>query len=164
MTRDPNDETRADSKARRAQSRTAKRAGTEAAPRAPEKIRYARAKFGDVVLVCTKCAKRQGLPKGYIRTVLKQALKARAGAFEERIPKGRIPKPRLVEVGCLGPCPKRAVAVATTASLAQGRIVLVDPSGDPDAILDALLPDFGPKATLTPPGAPEDDRSGSRIP
>ncbi|MDO9427090.1 MAG: (2Fe-2S) ferredoxin domain-containing protein [Methylobacterium sp.] len=139
--------------------RKARSAGTETAPRAPEKIRYARAKFGDVVLVCTKCAKRQGLPKGRIRTVLKQALMARAGTF-----KGRIPKPRLVEVGCLGPCPKRAVAVATTASLAQGRIVLVDPSGDPDAILDALLPDFGPKATLTPPGALEDDRSGSRIP
>lgn len=122
----------------------------------PEKIRYARAKFDAVVLVCTKCAKRQGLPKGAVRSVLKRAMKERAGSSKDRRA-----KPRFVEVGCLGPCPKRAVAVATTASLARGRIVLVDPAGDRQAILDALLPDFGPKATLTPPGAPEHE-SGPR--
>jgi hypothetical protein len=119
-------------------------------PLQPEKIRYARAKFDAVVLVCAKCAKRQGLPKGTLRSVLKRAMKERAGSSKERRA-----KPRLVEVGCLGPCPKRAVAVATTASLARGRIALVDPAGDRQAILDALLPEFGPKAPLTPPGAPE---------
>jgi len=117
----------------------------------PEKIRYARAKFDAVVLVCTKCLKRQGLPKGTLRSVLKRAMKERAGPSKDRHA-----KPRLVEVGCLGPCPKRAVAVATTASLARGRIALVDPAGDRQAILDALLPDFGPKATLTPPGGSVD--------
>lgn len=125
----------------------------------PDKIRYARAKFGDVVLVCTKCAKRQGLPKGAVRTILKRALKESGGSS-----KGGLLKPRLVEVGCLGPCPKRTVAVATTASLAEGRIVLIDPAGDRRAILAALLPDFGPKAKLTPLGTPEDPCSGPRAP
>ncbi|MCJ2080993.1 (2Fe-2S) ferredoxin domain-containing protein [Methylobacterium sp. J-090] len=135
----------------------AKFAAGETAPRPPGKIRYARAKFGDVVLVCTKCAKRQGLPKGAMRATLKRALKERAGPS-----KGQVLKPRLVEVGCLGPCPKRAVAVATTASLARGRIALIDPTGDRQAILDALLPDFGPKAALRPSGALEDPGSGPR--
>lgn len=159
MTRDLTTVTRAGSEGVRAKAERGKSGRREAAPREPEKIRYARAKFGDVILICTKCAKRQGLPKGAVRATLKRALKERAGSSE-----ARVSKPRLVEVGCLGPCPKRTVAVATTASLARGRIVLVDPAGDRQTILDALLPDFGPKAALTPPGAPEDDGSGPRIP
>jgi hypothetical protein len=159
MKRDRTDVARADTEARGESARGKKIKVRETAPPGPEKIRYARAKFDAVVLVCTKCAKRQGLPKGTLRSVLKRAMKERAGSSKERMA-----KPRLVEVGCLGPCPKRAIAVATTASLARGRIALVDPAGDRQAILDALLPDFGPKAALTPPGAPEDNGSGPRIP
>ena len=157
MTRDRRDVTREDSGRRGGISAAVESGSGGPAPHAPEKIRYARAKFGDVVLVCAKCAKRQGLPKGGLRATLKRALKDRAGPSKERGP-----KPRLVEVGCLGPCPKRAVAVATTASLARGRIALIDPTGEPQALLDALLPDFGPKATLTPSGALEAPGSGPR--
>ncbi|WP_246733075.1 (2Fe-2S) ferredoxin domain-containing protein [Methylobacterium sp. BTF04] len=95
----------------------------------------ARAGFSDVVLVCTKCAKRQGLKKGTLRGMLKRALKRGSG--------GR--KTRVIEVGCLGPCPKRALAVATSASLAAHRIHLLDPALAPEAAAALLFPDFGPK-------------------
>lgn len=105
----------------------------------PARIRVARAKFTELVLVCTKCVKRQGLKKGSLRSRLKRGLKARPLAG----------KPRVVEVGCLGPCPKRALAVATAESLAKRRIHLIDPAATPAQAVDALFPDFGPKGTLT---------------
>jgi hypothetical protein len=112
------------------------------APR-PARIRMARTKFSELVLVCAKCAKRQGLKKGSLRRGLKRALEVR-----ER--EGRlVGKPRVVEVGCLGPCPKRALAVATAESLAKQRIHLLDPAATPEQTIDALFPDFGPKGALT---------------
>lgn len=102
---------------------------------APPRIRLARAGFTDLVLVCSKCAKRQGLKKGAVRALLKRTLK--------RMPDA--PRTRVVEVGCLGPCPKRALAVATSASLAARRIHLLDPASPPDAAVAALFPDRGPK-------------------
>ncbi len=107
---------------------------------APARIRMARAGFTDLVLVCAKCTKRQGLKKGAVRGLLKRALK---GA-----PEGR--RMRVVEVGCLGPCPKRALAVATSASLAVRRIHLLDPAASPEAAIASLFPDFGPKAVAEP--------------
>ncbi|KAB1076242.1 hypothetical protein [Methylobacterium planeticum] len=63
-------------------------------------------------------------------------------------------KVRVVETGCLGPCPKRALAVATGASLAARKILLLDPAATPDEAMAAILPDFSPKAALAPgPGA-----------
>ncbi|MCJ2037236.1 (2Fe-2S) ferredoxin domain-containing protein [Methylobacterium sp. J-068] len=99
------------------------------------RVRLARSKFSELVLVCAKCAKRQGLKKGALRGRLKRELKGRALAG----------KPRVVEVGCLGPCPKHALAVATTESLAKQRIHLIDPESTPAQTVDALFPDFGPK-------------------
>lgn len=110
-----------------------------AAPAAP-RIRMARAGFSDLVLVCTKCAKRQGLKKGAVRGMLKRSLKRR--------PLAR--KTRVVEVGCLGPCPKRALAVATSDSLAARRIHLLDPAAPGEVAVAMLFPDFGPKAELEP--------------
>ncbi len=93
------------------------------------KVRTAKADFAEVVLVCGKCAKRQGVD----RKRLGRALKRAAGRPEgEARPKAR--KVKVVETGCLGPCPKRMLTVATTASLARGRVVLLDPT------LDALSP------------------------
>ncbi|MGU3540307.1 hypothetical protein [Methylobacterium sp. A54F] len=100
--------------------------------------RTAKAKFGEVVLVCRKCAKRQRLGRGDLRSLVKDAAKRAQ-------PRRRV---RVLETGCLGPCPKRLVAVATGASVAAGRIVLLDPAATPEAVAAALLPDFGPKAGL----------------
>lgn len=99
--------------------------------------------FSDLVLVCTKCAKRQGMKKGAVRVMLKRSLKHRANLSGSRKSKARV-----VEVGCLGPCPKRALAVATSASLAAHRIHLLDPLGSPEAAAALLFPDFGPKDVL----------------
>ena len=101
------------------------------ADRTPSRaVRTAKAKFSEVVAVCAKCAKRQGLPKRAIRDRVKAGLKqARPGT-----------KLRVVETGCLGPCPKRALAVATGSSVAAGRILLIDPASSPEAIVALLLP------------------------
>ncbi|GJE57952.1 (2Fe-2S) ferredoxin domain-containing protein [Methylobacterium trifolii] len=101
-------------------------------------VRTAKAKFAGIVAVCTKCAKRQGLPKRAVRDSLKAELQR--GRSGRRL--------RIVETGCLGPCPKRALAVATGASLAQGRILLLDPAASPAALLAAVLPDLRPNAPL----------------
>jgi predicted metal-binding protein len=119
--------------------------------RAP--ARSAKTKLTEVVLVCTKCAKRQGLRPRAIRTLLKKAGKE---ARREGRPEGA-GKLRIVETGCLGPCPKRAVAVATGASLAAGRVILLDPDAAPDTLLSAVRrpvsqrpanPEFGPNTAL----------------
>ena len=109
-------------------------------------VRTAKAKVCEVVLVCTKCGKRcakgRGLPKGALRDRLKAEIK-------QSRPK---PKLRIVETGCLGPCPKRLIAVATGASVAKGRVLLIDPEAPAAEILAALLPDRAARDTL-PQGA-----------
>ncbi|WP_243214583.1 MULTISPECIES: (2Fe-2S) ferredoxin domain-containing protein [Methylobacterium] len=108
----------------------------------------ARAGFSELVLVCGKCVKRQGLKKGSVRRLLRRELKA-------RVPSRKL---RVVEVGCLGPCPKRALAAATADSLAKRRIHLLDPAATPAQSIDALFPDFGPKGCLSLADAPTTDR------
>ncbi|WP_236960169.1 (2Fe-2S) ferredoxin domain-containing protein [Methylobacterium durans] len=102
--------------------------------------RTAKTKLSEIVLVCAKCAKRQSVGKRAVRRLLKSGLK---GTHPKR-------KVRIVETGCLGPCPKRALAVATGASLARGRVVLLDPAATPESAIMAILPEFGPKAALAP--------------
>ncbi|MEE7490989.1 hypothetical protein ACU4GR_24810 [Methylobacterium oryzae CBMB20] len=115
--------------------------------------RSAKTKLSEIVVVCSKCAKRQGLRGRDLRALLKKAGKraARDGGS------GRRQKLCIVESGCLGPCPKRAVAVATGASLAAGRVVLLDPAAEPAEALAAVLnpvlprravPEFGPNTAL----------------
>ena len=84
------------------------RAGIETTDMPLRRARTAKVGFAEFVLVCAKCAKRQALPKHAVRGMLKQAYKRRSASA----------KLRVVETGCLGPCPKRALAVATAASLA----------------------------------------------
>ena len=113
------------------------------------KTRSAKTKIAEVVVVCAKCAKRQGLRPRAVRDLLKGAVKH--AARDGRLPGGT--KIRVVESGCLGPCPKRALAVATGASLAAGRILLLDPGVKPEAALAAVFPardppEFGPIADL----------------
>ena len=115
-------------------------AETETEPRAlpGRPPRTAKAGFDDLVLVCAKCAKRQGFRKGEAAKRLKRALRARAGG-KAGIVKTRIVKTRIVESRCLGPCPKRLLTLATPDSLSRGRLLLIDPAL-PDAELDALVP------------------------
>lgn len=92
-------------------------------------VRTAKAKFGAIVAICTKCAKRQGLSKRALRDRLKAETKrSRPGVTL-----------RIVETGCLGPCPKRLIAVATGASVAGGRILLIDPEAPAAETLAAVL-------------------------
>jgi hypothetical protein len=113
----------------------------------------AKTKFTEVVAVCGKCAKRQGLRPRAVRALLKRA--GKQAAKDGRT--GSRTKLCIVESGCLGPCPKRAVAVATGASVAAGRVVLIDPAASPEEALAAVLqagrprpsaPEFGPNTAL----------------
>lgn len=89
------------------------------------------APWGAIALVCRKCGKKLGGGFGKkekhplaeeLRSALKQAGQRRAV--------------RVMEVGCLGLCPKSAVAVA-----AEGGVVLSVPGGtDPASVVAALLP------------------------
>lgn len=106
------------------------------------KVRVAKSKIEEVVLVCRKCQKRQAVAKRAVRDLIKRGLK---GVLPKR-------KVRIVETGCLGPCPKRAFAVATGASLASRKILLLDPAATPDEAAAAVFPDFRPKAALAPVG------------
>ena len=114
------------------------------------KVPTAKAKFGGLAVVCAKCAKRQGLKPKAIRSLLKDAHSDLCAEREGPAGKGGR-KPRklcVIESGCLGPCPKRAVAVATGRSLAAGRVVLLDPAAGREGARAALLPEFGPNAAL----------------
>lgn len=114
--------------------------------------RTARTKPAEVVLVCRKCARRLGLSGKEARRLAKAACRAAseaackaAGAQGGRQGDTQgCRKAKVVETGCLGPCPKRLLAVATGASLAAGRVALLDPRADPPA----ALPDFGPNARI----------------
>ena len=115
-------------------------------------VRTAKAKPAEIVLVCRKCARRAGLSPKEARRLAKRAS---AGAGP------RVRKAKVVETGCLGPCPKRLLAVATGSGLAAGRIALLDPRADPAGI----LPDFGPNAALTAPagaGARSGEQASAR--
>lgn len=90
--------------------------------------RTAKAGFSDVVLVCRKCAKRQEVDRKRLGRALKRA-------YRETARERGAGKVRVVETGCLGPCPKRMLTLATAQSLARRRVLLIDPS------LDALGPE-----------------------
>lgn len=86
------------------------------------------------VLVCKKCLKR--VPDG---RKVKRALKSAAKGLEVAQP-GR--RPRLVLTGCFGICPKRAVVVASGATLHRGEFVLLaDANQAADAVTVLMLPD-----------------------
>ena len=124
----------------------------------------AKTKLTEIVVVCSKCAKRQGLRPSAVRALLKKAGKQAA-----RDASGCRRKLRIVESGCLGPCPKRAIAVATGASVAAGRVVLLDPAAGPAEALAAVLhptlprrhaPEFGPNTALA--AVPPDESPPAR--
>jgi hypothetical protein len=112
----------------------------------------AKTKFGGIAVVCAKCAKRQGLRPKEIRGLLRDAYHDLGPDPAETGKTGKRRKLRILESGCLGPCPKRSVAVATGASLAAGRVLLIDPQAGVAGARAALLPEFGPNAGLAARG------------
>ena len=92
--------------------------------------RTAKTRLSGLVVVCAKCAKRQGLTKPELGRRVKRALR--------RVQPER--KVKVVSSGCLGPCPKRLVAVATPASLNARRLLLID-STCPASIAASLAAD-----------------------
>lgn len=97
-------------------------------------VRTAKARFSGLVVVCAKCAKRQGLAKRKVGRSLKRALER---AHPER-------KVKVVASGCLGPCPKRLIAVATPNSLSARRVLLLDPACPRDCAASLVTDDrFG---------------------
>jgi predicted metal-binding protein len=79
-----------------------------------------------VVLICKKCLKRSADGRE-MKRALKSEVKRRSIAQGTK-------RPRIVQTGCLGICPKRAVALATGATLDRGEYLLL---ADIDSIADA---------------------------
>lgn len=100
------------------------------------RLKSVRSDWSSTLLVCKKCSKKLGGgfgPKG--RTPLAKALRGHLG-----LKKGRKSAAGIVEVKCLGICPRGAVTVIDGA--APGAWMLVRAGTDLDEIADALgLPD-----------------------
>jgi len=95
-------------------------------------MREVASRWNAAVLVCGKCSKRVGGGFGDDgRTGLAKALRRQLG-----LKKGRKAAAGVVEVKCLGLCPKRQV-VALSAS-EPGRWKLIDPGADLDKVASAL--------------------------
>lgn len=91
------------------------------------------APWGGIVLVCRKCSKKLGGgfgPKGKLD--LADALRAELKAT------GRRRALRVVEVGCLSLCPKKAVTMAGPAQ--PGTVLAVPRRADIADVLKALAP------------------------
>jgi predicted metal-binding protein len=103
-------------------------------------IKRRRTAWEDIVLVCRKCSKktRGGFGSGG-KTRLAKALKK-----DLKLGKGRCAKVRVIEVGCLGLCPKNAVTVARGSQ--PGELLAV-PKG-------ASLDDIAATLEITPRGSP----------
>jgi predicted metal-binding protein len=92
------------------------------------------ARWEGAILVCGKCSKKVGGgfgPKG--RTPLAKALRDYLG-----LKKGRRASLGVVEVKCLGVCPKDAVVVLDAAR--PQRWLLARPGADVDALAAELVP------------------------
>ncbi len=91
------------------------------------------APWREIAMVCGKCSRK--LHGGFgkknkhgLAEVLKDALKAA----------GRRREVRVVEVGCLGLCPKRAVTAVSSAR--PGQVLAVPAGADPVQVLARLSP------------------------
>ena len=95
-------------------------------------LRTVRSDWANTILVCKKCSKKQGGgfgPKG--KTSLAKALRQDLG-----VRKGRKGALGIIEVKCLGVCPKGAVTVVNGAK--PGEWALVAAQSDVAEIVDGL--------------------------
>ena len=96
----------------------------------------ARLRRASPVLVCKKCLGRIDDGKA-LRKSLKSDLKRR-GAKQD------VKSPRVVLTGCLGICPKRAVVVASAATLQNGQYLLLSGADASAEAAATLMPDRVP--------------------
>ena len=94
-----------------------------------------------VLLVCGKCSKKVG--RGFGERTLAKALRAELG-----VGKGRKAAAGVVEVKCLGLCPKGAVVVMDGA--APGRWLLVKPGTSAGGVMAALGEEPAPPTSVYP--------------
>lgn len=95
-------------------------------------MKTVRSDWSNTILVCRKCSKKVGGgfgPKG--KTALAKALRQELG-----VRKGRKGKIGIVEVKCLGVCPRGAVTVVDGA--APGEWLVIDAGADTVAIAERL--------------------------
>ena len=83
------------------------------------------------VLVCKKCLGRVADGTA-LRKALKSELKRRGSADGTK-------PPRVVLTSCLGICPKRAVVVASAATMARGEVLLLADAGTVAAAAEKLM-------------------------
>jgi len=100
---------------------------------APKPIIPARLRRAPPILVCKKCLGRIDDGKK-----LRKALKSDS---KKRSRKQDVKSPRVVMTSCLGICPKRAVVVASAATLQDGRYLLVSSADVSSEAVSALMPD-----------------------
>lgn len=112
-------------------------------------IRGHKAKWREVVLVCRKCTKK--VRGGFGAKGRKSLCKALRGELD--LPKGRRSPVAVVEVGCFGICPKKAV---TTFSSARPEVLQTIPPKTPMSdVVEALgLRRFEPPQLAESPTAP----------
>lgn len=92
-----------------------------------------RPRRGSPVFVCKKCLGRVADGK-QLRRALKSEVKRRSDALGGK-------RPRVVLTGCLGICPKRAVVVASEATLRRGEyLLLADVTSAAEAVTTLLPP------------------------
>ncbi|WP_398470667.1 (2Fe-2S) ferredoxin domain-containing protein [Tardiphaga sp.] len=100
---------------------------------APKPVIPARLRRAPPILVCKKCLGRIDDGKK-----LRKALKSDS---KKRSRKQDVKSPRVVMTSCLGICPKRAVVVASAATLQHGRYLLVTSADASSEAVSALMPD-----------------------
>ena len=94
----------------------------------PVGVKMAKAPFSDTVLVCAKCARK-----------FKGAGKPVAKALKAELKGRRWGKVRVVETRCFDLCPKRRQVLASHRTLAEHRLLVVEPGFSPEEALVRLL-------------------------
>lgn len=88
--------------------------------------------WDEAVLICARCARRQHRADKKGRTELRRELKRALRDTPHR-------RARVLEVGCLGLCPKQGQVVARAAQLVAGQLVVLDGKADGEAAAAALF-------------------------
>lgn len=109
-------------------------------PDNPSSIRVLRPGWKQIAMVCKSCERRGKAPKKF---GAKQVGKALSRALRN----ARQPRTRIVQTGCLGLCPKKAIAVAAAAPGAALHVIAWHKVDDPQQALVAL---FSSSAALAP--------------
>ena len=100
---------------------------------APKPVIPARLRRAPPIFVCKKCLGRIDDGKK-LRKALKSDSKDRSASQD-------VKPPRVVMTSCLGICPKRAVVVASAATLRDGKYPLLSDADASAEAMNALMPD-----------------------